>query len=224
MPAKNIRAVLFDLDGTFADTAPDLIEALNKVLIAHGKDAKSHEELRPYVSHGGVAVVQAGFGFGPENPLFESYREAFLQAYRTDICRLTKPFPGIETLLLELEQRAIPWGIVTNKPASLTDPLMAELGLADRAACIVSGDTTNHAKPHPEPILYACQLVGVAPQETLYVGDAERDIEAGRRAGTQTLVARFGYLAESDQPEMWGADGMVDRSSDILMWLEQNIA
>ena len=219
---NSVGAVLFDLDGTFADTAPDLIDALNRVLAAHGRETKPHDEIRPHVSHGGAAIVQAGFGFGCENPAFESLRQAFLQAYQADICRRTIPFPGIEELIAELEQRSIRWGIVTNKPAWLTDPLMVELGLAERAACIVSGDTTRHSKPHPEPILHACKLAGVAPQQSLYVGDAVRDIEAGRSAGTRTLVALFGYLGENDRPESWGADGMVNQPMDILAWLDRS--
>ncbi len=221
VPTK-IAAVLLDLDGTLADTAPDLIEALNHILVAHGLDAKSHDEMRPHVSNGSVAIVEAGFGI--DNPQFDSLKSEFLKFYRENICRHTTLFSGFEELLDELERRSIPWGVVTNKPAYLTDPLMAELGLAERSACIVSGDTTRHAKPHPEPILYACQQIGVAPQQTLYVGDAVRDIEAGHRAGTQTLVALFGYLADSDKPEKWGADGMVKTPLDILVWLDQHAA
>ncbi|MCF6283232.1 MAG: HAD-IA family hydrolase [Candidatus Polarisedimenticolaceae bacterium] len=219
-----MAALLFDLDGTLADTAPDLIEALNHVLVAHGLEAKPHDEIRPYVSHGGVAIIQAGFGFGVEHPQFESLKREFLQFYLDNICRLTQPFPGFDQLLETLEQRAIPWGVVTNKPTYLTEPLMAGLGLAERAACIVSGDTTEHAKPHPAPILHACQQLGVSPQQTLYVGDAVRDIEAGRSAGTQTLVALFGYLAAGDKPDEWGADGMVASPLDILSWLDRDAA
>lgn len=221
VPTK-IDAVLLDLDGTLADTAPDLIEALNHILVAHGLDAKSYDEMRPHVSNGSVAIVEAGFGV--DNPQFDSLKSEFLKFYRENICRHTTLFSGFEELLDELERRSIPWGVVTNKPAYLTDPLMAELGLAERSACIVSGDTTRHAKPHPEPILYACQQIGVAPQQTLYVGDAVRDIEAGHRADTQTLVALFGYLADSDKPETWGADGMVEKPLDILAWLDRYAA
>lgn len=223
MPIK-IDAVLFDLDGTLADTALDLIETLNSLLVKHGFAEKPFDEMRPHVSNGSVAIIEAGFGFGAEHPQFASLKGEFLQLYLDNICHLTTLFPGFEELLEALEQRSIPWGIVTNKPAYLTNPLMAGLGLAERAVCIISGDTTSHAKPHPEPILHACQLAGVAPQQTLYVGDAVRDIEAGHRAGTHTLVALFGYLSEDDQPETWGADGMVKRPLDILRWLDRHAA
>lgn len=220
----NIGAVLFDLDGTLADTAPDLIAALNHLLVTHGLEAKPYDEMRPHVSNGSVAILEAGFGFGIENPQFESLKQDFITFYLNNICRHTTLFEGFEQLLNELEQRSIPWGVVTNKPAYLTDPLMSELGLAERAACIVSGDTTAQSKPHPEPILHACQLVGVAPQQTLYVGDAVRDIEAGQRAGTHTLAALFGYLAEDDEPESWGADGLVECPLNVLEWLDQHAA
>jgi len=219
-----ISAVLFDLDGTLADTAPDLIEALNHLLVANGLEAKPHDEIRPHVSNGGAAIIEAGFGFGAENPKFEPLKREFVAFYLENICRYTTLFDGFNALLNELERRSIPWGVVTNKPAYLTDPLMAGLGLAERAVCIISGDTTSHAKPHPEPILHACQLADVAPQQALYVGDAVRDIEAGQRAGTYTLVALFGYLAEDDQPETWGADGLVKKPSDILTWLDRHAA
>ncbi|MET0050531.1 MAG: HAD-IA family hydrolase [Candidatus Thiodiazotropha sp.] len=211
--------VLFDLDGTFADTARDLHQALNRVLARHGKPDIDFETLRPSVSHGSKAMLKTGFGIEPEDPEFPGLQTEFLDYYLERIAVLTRLFEGMPELLETLEQRGVLWGIVTNKPSRLTDPLMRELGLEQRACIIVSGDTTPYAKPHPEPILHACRVSGVDPAQTLYVGDAVRDIEAGRRAGTRTLAARFGYLAEDDNPQEWQADGLIDHPLEILDWL-----
>jgi phosphoglycolate phosphatase len=211
--------VLFDLDGTFADTAVDLHYVLNRVLKRYGREPLSFEQLRPTVSHGSRAMLQAGFGIAPDHPDFARLQQEFLDLYLDNIALQTQPFDGIPELLDELESRAIRWGIVTNKPARLTDPLMQSLGLQERASAVVSGDTTLYPKPHPEPILYACKQSDVPPNRTLYVGDAMRDIEAGRRAGTRTLVAMFGYLAETDKPEEWLADGQISHPLEILEWV-----
>ncbi len=211
--------VLFDLDGTFADTAPDMAGALNRLLKEQGLPAKPFEDIRPHVSHGGRAMIRLGFDLEPEDARFEPLRKAFLDHYKNTISQYTRPFPGMEELIGTLEQRGISWGIVTNKPAWLTDPLMADLGLDARAACIVSGDTTAHAKPHPEPILHACRETGIDPAKCWYLGDAERDIAAGRAAGTRTLVALFGYLHAEDQPDTWGANGMIRHPMDTLEFL-----
>ncbi|MGD8932176.1 MAG: HAD-IA family hydrolase [Chromatiales bacterium] len=216
-----IQCVLFDLDGTFADTAPDLHYALNQVLISRGRAPMSFEQLRPSVSHGSRAMLRVGFGMEPGDAGYEDMRQEFLHTYLANIARNTRLFDGMELLLREFEERGVRWGIVTNKPAWLTEPLMQGLGLDRRAACVVSGDTTSNAKPHPEPILHACRLTRTEPQQSLYVGDAQRDIEAGRRAGTKTLVALFGYLGEDDQPEIWCADGSVQHPLEILHWLER---
>jgi N-acetyl-D-muramate 6-phosphate phosphatase len=216
---RSTACVLFDLDGTFADTARDLHQALNRVLIRHGRPEMDFETLRPFVSHGSKAMLKASFEIEPEDPGFSALQKEFLDGYLERIALLTRPFDGIPELIDTLERQGVLWGIVTNKPARLTDPLMRELGLDQRACTIVSGDTTPYAKPHPEPILHACRVSGVDPGETLYVGDAVRDIEAGRRAGTRTLAARFGYLADDDRPEEWRADGLIDHPLDILAWL-----
>ncbi len=214
-----IKVVLFDLDGTFADTAPDLADALNRTLELHGKAPLPFEKIRPAVSHGGAALIRTGFGLTPEDDGFESLRQDLLRFYQENLSRHTTLFPGIAELIDQLEHHQIRWGIVTNKPSWLTEPLMEQLGLTRRAACIVSGDTTGNSKPHPEPILHACRLAGGSPAECLYVGDARRDIEAGNKAGATTLVALFGYLGEDDRPEEWQADGKIDHPSDILEWL-----
>jgi phosphoglycolate phosphatase len=217
--ANHTECVLFDLDGTFADTAQDLHYALNQVLIRHDQPSVSFEQIRPCVSHGSKAMLQVGFGINPEDPGFVQLQQEFLDIYLENIAVLTKLFDGISTLLQELEKRTIRWGIVTNKPARLTNPLIKQLGIEHQACVIVSGDTTPFAKPHPEPILHACRQSGVNPAHSIFVGDANRDIEAGRRAGTRTLIALFGYLANDDHPEQWHADGLIEHPLEILSWL-----
>ncbi len=211
--------VLFDLDGTFADTAPDLHAALNRLLDSLNRPAIAFEDFRPSVSHGSRAMLITGLGIAPDDPDFEQLQRAFLDFYQERIAVHTRLFDGMESLLEELEKRSVAWGIVTNKPAYLTNPLMRGLGLHQRASAIVSGDTTAHAKPHPEPILHACRLSKADPAETIFVGDAARDIEAGRSAGTRTLIALFGYLSQGDKPEEWQADGAIEHPLELLDWL-----
>jgi phosphoglycolate phosphatase len=213
------RTVLFDLDGTLLDTAPDLAGALNAVLQANGRPALPFELIRPVVSHGGNALIELGFGLKPDEAGFEPLRRQLLDYYETNIARETRLFPGMQQVLDRIEAGGLNWGVVTNKPAWLTDPLMDALGLSERAAGIVSGDTLKERKPHPAPLLHACRLIGSEPHECLYVGDAERDIEAGRRAGMTTLVALFGYLLENDRPETWGATALIKEPGEILDWL-----
>lgn len=216
-----IKTVLFDLDGTLADTAPDLAYALNRVLTEQGRAELPFETIRPVVSHGGIALIQLGFGLEPEQPGFEPLRQRLLAIYRDNIARHTTLFEGMAQLLDTLEARALNWGVVTNKPGWLTEPLLQALGLYERAAAIVSGDTLPERKPHPAPMLLACEQAGSQAAECLYVGDAERDIEAGRNAGMKTLVAGFGYLGESDRPQSWGADGLIQHPDEVLTWLAQ---
>lgn len=215
-----IRTVLFDLDGTLADTAPDLGYALNTLLDEHRRPALPHDTIRPVASNGAAALIELGFGMDRGDPHFGPLRERFLDIYRANLTRATNLFPGMKELLDALPVRGINWGIVTNKPAFLTEPLVAQLGIAADAACVVSGDTTANRKPHPEPLLHACRLAGSRPEECLYVGDAQRDIEAGRLAGMQTLVALFGYIGSQDDPHAWGANGMIRKPADILDWLD----
>jgi phosphoglycolate phosphatase len=219
-PTATVRLVLFDLDGTFADTAPDMAYALNQTLELHGYQPLPLEIIRPHVSHGGIALIRLGFKLEPEHPEFPGLRQQFLDFYRSNLTRGTRLFPGIEELIEQLETREIAWGIVTNKPGWLTDPLMEQLQIRPQPVCIVSGDTTAKAKPHPEPIFHACDLAGTQPGNTLYVGDAERDIIAGNSAGTRTLTALFGYIGENDRPHQWQADGVISHPLQILEWLE----
>lgn len=214
-----IRTVLFDLDGTLADTAPDLAFALNQVLVEQGREPLPFETIRPHVSHGGPALTQLGFGISAEHPDFEPRRQRLLEIYRDNIARETTLFPGMAALLESIEKNGMNWGVVTNKPGWLTEPLIEALGLTERSACIVSGDTCTNRKPHPEPILHGCQLAGSESHQCVYIGDAERDIESGNRAGMTTIVALFGYIGENDKPEQWQADILLETPQAITQWI-----
>jgi len=216
---QNIKGILFDLDGTLADTAPDLAYALNTLRKEQQFAPLPYQEIRPVVSHGSRGLLRLGFNIEPGHVSYEYLRQRLLEIYNAHLTYKTQLFPGMAAVLQVLEERAIKWGVVTNKPAWLTDPLAASLGLSERAACIVSGDSTANSKPHPEPLLYACNKIGLQSKQCLYVGDAHRDIEAGNSAGMKTLVALFGYLGEDDAPESWQADGMIERPLDILNWI-----
>lgn len=216
------QAVLFDLDGTLADTAPDLAAALNSTLTQYGREPMPYEDVRPVVSHGAVALIQLGFGMQPDEPGFEQRRKYLLDIYARNLCRDTTLFPGMPEVLAHLESEGVRWGIVTNKPAWLTDPLMVAMGLDGVAGCIVSGDTCANRKPHPEPILHACDLIDCSPSRTWYVGDAGRDIEAGRAAGCITIGARYGYLHPDDPTDSWSADHMIDQPQELMELLRDN--
>lgn len=220
----NVRTVLFDLDGTLADTAPDLADALNMVREHNCLNPLSFDVIRPIVSHGTNALIYLGFELDPGDEGFDPIREQLLDAYLDNIATKTRLFPGMAEVLDTLEAEGLNWGVVTNKPSWLTEPLMQKLGLAQRAACIVSGDTTAKCKPDPEPMLFACRMAGSRGDQCLYVGDAERDIVAGRRAGMKTLAALFGYISEHEHPAQWGADGTIDQPRDILTWLGRDVA
>jgi len=216
-----IRTVLFDLDGTLLDTAPDLAQALNAVLTENNRATLPYEVIRPVVSHGGIALIELGFELEQSDPSFDPLRQRLLEIYRENISRLTRPFPGITELLEKLEKRGLGWGVVTNKPGWLTDPLLKDLDLYDRAVAVVSGDTLDERKPHPAPMLYACELANSEPGQCVYIGDAQRDIEAGINAGMHTLVALFGYLQEQDDPRNWQADDMIETPLELLTWLDK---
>jgi 2-phosphoglycolate phosphatase len=214
------QTVLFDLDGTLLDTAPDLADALNATLLANGRAALAFDDIRPAVSHGGAALIRVGFRLDEAHPRFEALRQQLLSHYLEHIADRTRLFAGMEEVLSGLEARGLAWGVVTNKPAWLTHPLLEALALDRRAASVVCGDTLAQRKPHPAPLLHACKATGSRPEQCLYVGDAERDVRAGLDAGMATLVAMFGYLREDDRPESWGADALIDAPGDILDWLD----
>ena len=209
-----IKTVLFDLDGTLADTAPDLAGALNHVLKMHNQAPLPYETIRPYVSHGGAALIN--LGFGKDHSEFDVLYQELLHHYLNNIANETTLFSGMNELLQELEEKNINWGVVTNKPGWLTAPLMEELNLTSRAVSIVSGDTLEQRKPHPAPILHACEQAGSEAAECIYIGDAERDIEAGNRAGMPSIIALFGYIAESDKPDDWSAHASINHPKEIL--------
>lgn len=217
---NRFRTVLFDLDGTLADTAPDLARVLNALRAENGRAPLPYDDIRPVVSHGSPGLLKLGFGVTREDPGFGPLRERLLALYAAELCRETRLFPGIADVLRRLQTRGLNWGIVTNKPAFLTDPLVSQLGLPCPPACVVSGDSTANRKPHPDPMLLACARAGSSPAECLYVGDAERDIQAGREAGMKTLVALFGYIMPDERPQEWGADALIRAPHEILDWLD----
>jgi phosphoglycolate phosphatase len=212
------RALLLDLDGTLADTAPDMAHALNRLRLEEGREALPFAALRPLVSHGAVALIRRGFAPAPAEEL-ERLRQRFLALYRERLAAETELFPGFAFVLDTLDQARVPWGVVTNKPGWLTTPLLAALGLERRVACVVAGDTLPERKPHPAPLLHAARLADVAPEHCVYAGDAERDIIAGRAAGMRTVAVRFGYLADGEDPLAWHPDGVVERPADLLDWI-----
>jgi len=217
-------AVLFDLDGTLADTAPDLGATLNKLLAEEGQPTQALTFLRAYTSQGVRGLLRAGFGMAPSHPDYERLSQRFLEIYAENLCRETLLFEGVSELLDALEELGLRWGIVTNKRTRFTDPLVRLLSLVPRTNCVVSGDTTPEAKPSPLPILHACQLLDCQPQRTLYVGDDLRDILAGRTAGCLTVAASYGYLGDSGSPETWGADLIIDHPKDLTIFLTERLS
>ncbi len=214
-----IRAVLFDLDGTLADTAPDLAAALNRLLAEHGRRPVSLERARPVTSSGARGMLQVGFGIDPQDSEYDRLKARFLDLYAERICAETRLFDGIAELLAALEGRGLAWGVVTNKPERFTVSLLEALELRARAACVVGGDTTERAKPHPEPLLHAAQALGVEAARCLYVGDDLRDVQAARAAGMQVVAAAYGYLGEGGDPRAWGADAVVAHPLEVLNYL-----
>lgn len=209
--------ILFDLDGTLVDTAHDLAYALNLQRERHGFAVLPLEVIRPYASHGSKGLLSVGFDLSPEDDEFSEMREEYLALYDQVLTRKPILFDGVGELLETLDRQSIRWGVVTNKPRRFTQPLMQNIGLLQRAACVVSGDDALRPKPYPDTLLLACEQANVSPQACWYVGDAERDIQAGKAAGMQTVVALYGYLGEADQPAEWGADVFVNAPLDILM-------
>lgn len=214
-----MQAVLFDLDGTLVDTAPDLGYALNLQRQRHGLPALPDDNIRPYASHGSRGLLEVGFGLLPTHDNFESMRAEYLDLYTQVMTRQPTLFAGMAELLQALEEKQLAWGIVTNKPRRFTTPIVETLGLHHRAAAVISGDDAPQPKPSPQTLLLACTRANLAPQRVLYIGDAERDVQAGKAAGMKTLVALFGYLGASDTPAEWGADGMISTPLQALAYL-----
>lgn len=216
-----LQCVLFDLDGTLLDTAPDLIGTLNELRHEHGLADASYEKLRPFVSRGARAIVKQGFGIDDHHPDLPALHKRFLAIYQTRLCTVTRFFDGTDAILQQLESHRIPWGIVTNKQQHLTHPLLEEIGLAKRAACVVCGDTLPQRKPDPEPILYACQLLHAHPANTAYIGDAANDIQAGTAANVRTVLASYGYVDAETEALAHKADGNILHPSELWQLLNQ---
>ena len=216
---SKIRTVLFDLDGTLIDTAPDMAAALEILCDEEQRSRLPYAEVRPVVSNGSVALVKLAFGDELDEHTLDRLKTRYLEIYQNHLAVHSQLFEEMEELLQQLERNNIKWGVVTNKPGWLTEPLLESLGLLQRAACIVSADSTENRKPHPEPMFYACQLANSQPEECVYVGDARRDIEAGQNAGMKTIIAEYGYIGDWEDIEDWQADYSIQRPSQLLTYI-----
>ena len=210
-----MKAVLFDLDGTLVDTAPDLGLALNMQLESHGLPPLLAEKIRPVASHGTNALLKLGFNLMPRDDGFITMRDEYLAIYDQVLACSPTLFNGMAELLAFIESEGLPWGIVTNKPKRFTTPMMRAMSLDQRAACIISGDDAARAKPHPDTLFMACAVINKSAKDCIYVGDAQRDIEAGIAAGMRTVAALYGYLGEGDKPQEWGADFLISHPQEI---------
>ncbi|PHV07506.1 phosphoglycolate phosphatase [Janthinobacterium sp. BJB412] len=222
LPTTPPRAILFDLDGTLADTAPDLAAAVNLLRTARGLAPTDYALLRPTASAGARGMIGAAFGLKPQDEGFVALRDGFFDNYQAAIAVHSSLFDGVAELLAGIEQAGLAWGIVTNKPARFTDPLLPQIGL-QHAGCVVSGDTTAHAKPHPAPLLEAASRLGLAPEQCWYVGDDLRDIQAGSAAGMRTVACGWGYCGPHE-PLAWNADHLLASPLNLLDLLRQSLA
>ena len=217
----DVDAVLFDLDGTLADTAGDLAGAVNRMRRERGLAAAPVQAMRAYASSGARGLLQAGLGVTSDAPDYAALRDEFLRNYEACLAETTRLFDGVDDLIDALDARGFPWGIVTNKATRFTAPVVRALALVPRARVVVSGDTTPHAKPHPAPLLHASQALGIDAARCVYVGDDLRDVVAGNAAGMATLVAGWGYLGVGEPHEEWPARGVAERPMDVLGWLRR---
>ena len=215
-----VRAVLFDLDGTLIDSAPDLGAAADEMRLRRGLTSKPMDEYRPHVGSGARGMLQVAFGMDASHLEYEQYKEEFFLHYEECLTRRTRPFGGVDQLVAALLQRGLRWGVVTNKAHRFTAPITRSMALFDTAATVISGDTTPHAKPHPEPLLEAARRMCISPSQCLYVGDDERDIRAGRSAGMRTVAAGYGYLGHGASVASWGADAEISSPLQVLQLLE----
>ncbi|MFS2007227.1 HAD family hydrolase [Duganella sp. CT11-25] len=216
------RAILFDLDGTLADTAPDLAAAVNLLRTARGLEPTAYDILRPTASAGARGMIGASFGIKPDDEGYPELRDGFLDNYAAAMAVHSSLFPGVVELLAGIEAAGLQWGVVTNKPARFTDPLLPQIGLG-HAACVVSGDTTAHAKPHPAPLLEAAARLGLAPEQCWYVGDDLRDIQAGKAAAMPTIAAGWGYCGPVE-PQGWQADYLFVQPTEILALMHSSLS
>lgn len=219
-PRNPPALLLFDLDGTLVDSAPDLAGAANDLRAVHGLLPLPYPVLRPMVGSGARGMVGVAFGVTPADARFADLRDAFLARYAQRLLHSTQVFDAMQPVLDRLDAAGLRWGIVTNKAMRFTGPLVAGLGLAARATVVIAGDTTPFAKPHPEPLFEAARRVGVAPGHCAYVGDDQRDVQAGRAAGMVTLAAAWGYLGQGEPVATWGADHVLSSPAALLQWLD----
>jgi phosphoglycolate phosphatase len=214
-PPAQLRAVIFDLDGTLVDTADEFVPVVQALRAEHGRGPMDPDRIRASVSNGARALVTLGLDIAEQEPTFEPNRLRLLELYQDVLGSLARPYPGIPELLVELEGRGIAWGISTNKPRYLTEPLLAKLDIQPPPASVVCPDDITHRKPHPETLYRNCRDLDCAPHEAIYVGDHLRDIEAGRGAGMYTIAAAYGYIEPDDDPGDWGADARADCSTEL---------
>lgn len=219
MSSRRVQAVLFDLDGTLIDSAPDLAGAVNALRERKGLAAVPYARLRPMVGTGARGMIGAAFGLQPGDAGFDDLRDEFLDLYEQNLLRHTRVFEQMVPVLDALDAAGLRWGIVTNKAERFTLPVVQGLGLHLRAGAVVCGDTTPHAKPHPAPLLEAARRIGCDAAACVYVGDDLRDVQAGRAAGMATLAAAWGYLGQGEAIDAWGADGLIDIPGELLKWL-----
>lgn len=221
-PQNTFDAVLFDLDGTLVDTAKDMVAVLLDLMESEGRAVIPYDLARSYVSNGSAGLIRLGFPGASESD-HERLRTEYLDRYEASVCVHSTVFEGIDVLLDQFDDKGLPWGIVTNKPARMTEPLLEALGLSSRIACQISGDTIPERKPHPEPLLLASRETGVAPSRSVYVGDAARDIEAGKAAGMYTIAAAYGYITDDDNIESWNADLIAMDVEELTTMLRKGV-
>ncbi|MFC5698542.1 N-acetylmuramic acid 6-phosphate phosphatase MupP [Pseudomonas sp. GCM10022186] len=221
MTGMRLQAVLFDMDGTLLDSAPDFIAICQAMRAERGLPPRDEKAIRDVVSGGARAMVATAFEMDPEAPEFEPLRLEFLERYQNHCAVLTRPFDGIDELLADIEQAKLIWGVVTNKPVRYAEPIMQQLGLAERSAVLICPDHVKNSKPDPEMLLLACSKLNLDPASVLFVGDDLRDIESGRAAGTRTAAVSYGYIHPSDNPAHWGADVVVDHPLELRAVLDR---